>query len=246
MGGVERLAREAEPEFDIVVAAGGDGTINAAANGLAGGPRPLGILPLGTANVLARELGLPRGPDALAELIAAAPARPVWPGRIGDRLFLAMASCGFDAETVAAVRPALKRRLGRFAFAWAMLGCLSRYRPCEVVVRADGAEYRASTMIASRARFYAGPFPVAPRASLDDPVLDLVLFQRAGRPAVLRYLAALGVGNLPRRPDILSVRCRSAEVSAAAPLPVQADGEIVGTLPVAIGMAPRPLYLVGP
>jgi len=87
---IERLAREAGQDCDIVVAAGGDGTINAVANGLALAPRdmPLAVLPLGTANVLAREIGLPRDPDRLAELIVTGAARPIWPGRIGDRLFL--------------------------------------------------------------------------------------------------------------------------------------------------------------
>src|SRR5205823_13024267 len=114
---------EAEADFEVDVAAGGDGTLNAVANGLAGTNRTLAALRLGTANVLAREIGLPRDPERLAELIAAGPARPIWPGRVDSRLFLVMASSGFDAETVAAVNPRLKRRLGRLAFAWAIAMC---------------------------------------------------------------------------------------------------------------------------
>src|SRR5581483_4061925 len=132
--GVEQLAREAEPEFDALVAAGGDGTVAAAVNGIAAAPRPLAILPLGTANVLARGLGLPRRAAALAEIIATAPARDFWPGRIGDRLFVAMASSGFDAAVVAAVDARLKRRAGRLAYAAAMLSCLRRYREPELRV----------------------------------------------------------------------------------------------------------------
>ncbi len=127
-GDVERLAREAEADFDIIVAAGGDGTLNAVVNGMAAAPRTVALLPLGTVNVLAREIGLPRDPERLADLIAAGPARPIWPGRVGDRLFLTMASSGFDAETVAAVNPRLKHHVGRLAFAWAILVCLWRYR----------------------------------------------------------------------------------------------------------------------
>src|SRR5216683_5961023 len=134
-GDVERLAREAEAEFDVIVAAGGDGTLNAVVNGMESAPRAVALLPFGTANVLAREIGLPRDPERLAELIAAGPARPIWPGRVGDRLFLMMASSGFDAETVAAVNPRLKRHAGRLAFAWAILVCLWRYRTCELRVR---------------------------------------------------------------------------------------------------------------
>src|SRR5204863_6128250 len=116
----ERLAREADADFDVIVAAGGDGTVHAVVNGLRGRAIPIGMVPLGTANVLAREIGLPRRAAPLAALIAAAPARPIWPGRIGARLFVMMASAGFDSETVAAIHPLLKARAGRLAFACAM------------------------------------------------------------------------------------------------------------------------------
>ena len=246
IGDAERLAREAEADFEIIVAAGGDGTLNAVANGMAGAERPLAVLPLGTANVLAREIGLPRDPERLAELIAAGPARPIWPGRVGDRLFLTMASSGFDAEVVAAVNPRLKRYLGRLAFAWAIALCWWRYRAGELVVRVDGAEHRAGMVIAAKGRFYAGAFVIAPQAQLAEPILDLVLLQICGRLAVLRYLGALLRGGLPRRRDITVLRSREALVSAAEAVPVQADGEIVACLPVEIGIARQPLWLVQP
>ena len=247
-GDAERLAREAGPDIDIVVAAGGDGTINAVANGLAQAGRdvPLAILPFGTANVLAREIGLPGDPERLATLIAAGQARPVWPGRIGGRLFLTCASAGFDAEIVAAVRPELKRRFGRLAFAWAIGGRIVRYRAHDVVVRCDGSDHAAATVIAAKGRLYAGPWIIAPEANLAEPTLELVLFRRSGRLAALRYLSGLPQGRLPRRDDVLVLRCRSASLSAAEPVPVQADGEIVGILPMTLGIAERPLFLVQP
>jgi len=245
-GDAERLAREAEADFDIIVAAGGDGTLNAVVNGMEAAPRPIALLPFGTANVLAREIGLPRDPERLADLIAAAPARPIWPGRVGDRLFLTMASSGFDAETVAAVNSRLKRHTGRLAFAWAILVCLWRYRACELCVRVDGVDHRAAAVIAAKGRLYAGPYVIAPRADLAEPILDLVLFQRSGRLAVLRYLGALLLGRLPRRRDIVLLRSREAFASAAKAVPVQADGEIVACLPVRIAIAEQPLRLVRP
>jgi diacylglycerol kinase (ATP) len=245
-GDAERLAREAEPDFEIIVAAGGDGTLNAVVNGMAAAPRAVALLPLGTANVLAREIGLPRDPERLATLIAAGPARPIWPGRVAGRLFLTMASSGFDAEVVAAINPRLKHHVGRLAFAWAIVVCLWRYRACELSVRVDGVDYRAATVIAAKGRFYAGPFVIAPRASLAEPMLDLVLLHHAGRFAVLRYLAVLLLGGVGQCKDITVLRSREALVSAAEPAPVQADGEIVGRLPVLIGIADDPLRLVQP
>lgn len=247
-GDAERLARETGPEIDIVVATGGDGTINAVANGLAAAPRdvPLAILPFGTANVLAREIGLSRDPERLAELIAVGEARPIWPGRIGERLFLTCASSGFDAEIVAAVVPGLKRCFGRLAFGWAIALGLVRYRAHDLVVRCNGSEHAAATVIAVTGRLYAGSWIIAPQASLAEPMLDLVLFRRSGRLAALRYLTALLLGRLARRGDVTQLRCRSTTLSAADSLPVQADGEIVGFLPATLAIAERPLYLVQP
>jgi diacylglycerol kinase (ATP) len=247
-GDAERLAREAGPDIDIVVAAGGDGTINAVANGIALAARdvPLAVLPFGTANVLAREIGLPRDPESLAELIAAGSARPIWLGRTGDRLFLTCASSGFDADIVAAIIPGLKRCFGRLAFAWAIAAGIARYRGHDLAVRCDGGEHAAATVIAVTGRLYAGSWVIAPQANLAEPMLDLVLFRRSGRLAALRYLAALSLGRLSHRADVTLLRCRSASLSAAQPLPVQADGEIVGFLPAALGIAERPLYLVQP
>jgi diacylglycerol kinase (ATP) len=247
-GDAERLAREAGMDIDVVVAAGGDGTLNAVANGLAMAARdvPFAVLPFGTANVLAREIGLPRDPESLTELIAAGPVRPIWPGRIGDRVFLTCASSGFDAELVTAIIPGLKRRFGRLVFAWAIAAGVVRYRARDLVVQCDGSEHAAATVIAAKGRLYAGPWIIAPQANLAEPALDLILFRRSGRLAVLRYLAALPLGRLPRRDDVTLLRCRCASLSAAQPLPVQADGEIVGLLPVRLGIAERPLYLVRP
>jgi YegS/Rv2252/BmrU family lipid kinase len=246
LGDAERLAREAEPDFDAIVAAGGDGTIHAVVNGLAGRPIPIGVLPFGTANVLAREIGLPRRPERLAALIAAAPACPIWSGRVDGRAFVMTASAGFDSETVAGVHPGLKARAGRLAFAWAMLVGLWHYQACALVVRTDGIEHRAAGLIAANGRFYAGPFVVAPHADLAEATLELVLFHRAGRFAVLRYAMALFLGLLPRLNDVTILRTRAATVTGDRALPVQADGEIVGRLPVTIEIADQPVLLIQP
>jgi diacylglycerol kinase (ATP) len=246
LGDAERLAREAEADFDAIIAAGGDGTIHAVVNGLAGRPIPIGVLPFGTANVLAREIGLPRRPEQIAALMAAAPARPIWPGRVDGRAFVMMASAGFDSEIVAGVHPGLKARAGRLGFAWAMLVGLWRYRTCALVVRADGIEHRAAGLIAAKGRFYAGPFVVATHAELAEPTLELVLLHRAGRLAILRYAMALFLHMLPRLNDITILRIRAATVTGDRALPVQADGEIVGRLPVTIEIADQPVLLIQP
>ena len=245
-GDAERLAREAEPDFDIVVAAGGDGTVNAVVNGLAENPRPLGLLPLGTANVLAREIELPRDIDALARLMADASPKPIWPGRVGDRLFVMMVGVGFDAEVVAAVDPNIKRRIGRLAFVWAILLRLIRHHRCELRVTANGIEHRAAALIAAKGRHYAGPFVLALEASLAEPRLDLVLFHDNGRVAALRYLSALLLGRIPRLRGITTLRVETAVVSPSEPVAIHADGEIIGTAPAEITLAAQPIMLIRP
>jgi diacylglycerol kinase (ATP) len=247
----ERLAREAEPAFDLIVAAGGDGTANEVVNGLAGSSRPMAVLPLGTGNVLANEIDLPRKPAELARVIAEAPPRPIWPGRVGDRLFVAMTGVGFDAEVVGLLDHSLKRRIGKLAFAWAILSCLRRYRRREFIVDAEGGIYRAASVIIAKGRLYAGRFVIAPEARLADPLLHIVLFRRAGRLAALRYLGAMMLGILHRLSDVSIVTAGKISVAAGEPdwdrlSLVEIDGEIDGRLPIVVEIAERPLLLVSP
>ncbi len=244
-GDAENLARNAEPEFDVIVAAGGDGTIAAVVNGLAAAPRTLAILPLGTANVLAAEIGLPRRAAALAQVIAEAPALPVWPGRIDGRLFLTSAGSGFDADVVAAVDRRLKRRIGKAAFVWAALTCLFRYRERRLIVTADGVEHRASEVIATTGPLYAGRFVIAPEARLDEPVLHLVLLQQGGRGDVLRHYLAMLTGRLPRARGVTIITAREVTIAEEAGAPVQVDGDAAARLPIGLGVAERPIPLVG-
>jgi diacylglycerol kinase (ATP) len=245
------MAREADLAFDLIVAAGGDGTVNEVANGIFAASRPLAVLPLGTGNVLANEIGLPRDPRRLARVIADETPRPIWPGRAGDRLFLAMTGVGFDAEVLGALAPCLQRRIGKLSYIWAILLCLCRYRRGEFVVGTEGGAYCAASAIVTTGRFYAGRFVIAPDARLDVPLLHIVLFRRAGRLAVLRYLGAMLLGRLHRLADVSIITARRASVAAgktaaAGSSVVEIDGEIRGRLPLAIEIAARPLLLVQP
>jgi diacylglycerol kinase (ATP) len=251
VGDAERLAREAEPAFDLIVAGGGDGTVNEVANGLFAKSRPLAVLPLGTGNVLANEVGMPRNPRQLARVIADGEPMPIWPGRAGGRLFVAMTGVGFDADVLGALDPDLKRRIGKLAFAWAILLSLCRYRRREFLVTTPGGTYRVAWAIVTKGPLYAGWFVIAPDARLDEPLLHVLLFRRAGRLAALRYLAAMALGILHRLPDVPIVTARRLAVApgsrdSGGPFVVEIDGEIGGRLPLAIEIAENPLHLVQP
>jgi len=254
-GDAEALARAADSaELDAVAAAGGDGTINEVVNGLAASSLPLGVLPLGTGNVLANEIALPRDSGDLAAALATAQARPIWPGEIvaangASRQFVMMAGIGFDAAVVSRLDERLKRRIGKLAFVLAIVEELVFYRPRRYRVRCDGTEHEAASLVVAKGHFYGGRFVLAPLARLDEPMLHLVLFKRAGRLAALRYLAAMALGVAHRLSDVAIVGGKSIVVTAmddSEPAPVEADGDIVASLPVTIRVAERPLRLLRP
>jgi diacylglycerol kinase (ATP) len=245
------LARAADPaRFDGVAVAGGDGTINEAVNGLAGSELPLALLPLGTANVLANELDLPRNLDRLAELAAFAPARPIRPGEIlaeGQNepwRFLLMAGIGFDAEVVEHLDLGLKRRLGKGAYALESLRQLARHEPRRFATRLDGSAIEPASLVVARAHFYGGRFVLAPKARLEAPLLYAVQFPGPSRIAAFRYMAAVVTGTLARQCDVKVQTTERVEIDGPRDAPVQVDGDVRLRLPVTIGMAAAPIQLI--
>ena len=260
-GDAERLARDARDDDRLrIVAAGGDGTINEVVNGLMlrndDAPPPLGILPLGTANVLAGELGLRPRSAAVVQALTSATPTPVHVGRLRTasgtvRHFSLMAGAGFDAKVVAGVDGELKRRLGKGAYVWRSAVEMTRPVDALYAVDIDGVRHEAASVIVTRASHYGGPYPIAPEADLRLPGLSACLFERGGRYNVLRYGAALVCGRLPRTAGFRVVPATSVGI---VPLvnghghrePVQLDGDDAADLPVTVDVAPRQLRLLMP
>ena len=254
-GDAEALARQAVAEGCArVVAAGGDGTINEVINGLAGSGLPLAILPLGTANVLAREIGLALDPDAVAETIGHGVARPISLGRVtggagAGHYFSLMAGVGFDAHIVADVDLALKQRIGKGAYVAQFLRQLlvfgfPRYR---VSLEGEAREtHEAASVVIAKARHYGGPYACAPEARLTDTAFHVCLFERAGRLAALRYGMALAAGRLAGRADYRILRASRVRIQGPHDDPVQGDGDIIAALPLEVEMVPGAIELVMP
>jgi len=245
----ERALTLSAEEFDVVVAAGGDGTINEVANGLANakGPvPPLAIIPLGTANVLAQEIGLRGNPRAVARAIAGGSRMTVHLGEANGRYFLMMAGVGFDAHVVANVDLALKRRTGKIAYVVETLvqGLRYGFPRCRVTI--DGQEHDAYSVVVCNGRHYGGPFVAAPKASLAEPAFEVCLLEKGGYRHVIRYGIALVLGRLSSLPDVKILTGRTLNIEGEAGLPVQGDGDIIAQLPVEIGVAERTLELVIP
>jgi diacylglycerol kinase (ATP) len=246
-GDAERLAAAADPAlYDALVVAGGDGTVNEAINGLGDRRLPLAILPLGTANVLAAELGLGAGLDGIAETIAEGVARPVTLGSANGRRFLLMAGAGFDAQVVATVNLKLKRCLGKAAYGLAILRQLLVYGFPTYRVVLDGRPRRAASVLVANARFYGGRFVAAPAAGLQTPTFEVGLFERSGRAAAVGYALALFLGFLPRLKSYRILAARRIEIEGPAGEPVQADGDVIARLPVRVELLPAAVELIFP
>jgi diacylglycerol kinase (ATP) len=252
-GDAEAFASEAsEAAIDVVVAAGGDGTINEVVNGLAGKALPLAVVPLGTANVLAAEIGVPRRARDLARMILTAEPRAVCVGIANDRLFIMMAGAGFDAHLVAHVDPRVKRLLGKLTYVLGGLRGMFRFAYPPYRVTVDGVPYDAASVIVANGHYYGGRFICAPDAYLEDETFEVCLFLSTGRRAVLRYGFALVLGRLGRLPDFRIVRGTEVRVenSSGAPdqsegaEPVQLDGDIGCCLPLTIRPAAQSLLLI--
>ena len=249
-GEATRLACDAARSGEtLVIAAGGDGTVAEVVNGLLaapGGPRrcALGILPLGTANVLAHELAIPFSAGGLADLAQRRHTRPIWPGLLeqdgATRAFVQMVGAGFDARVVHAVQPALKRRAGGLAYAWQALVEAGRYGyPCiEVVV--DGVSTATHGIVVCKGRLYAGRFRLAPDATPLEPGFTTVLLDRPGALAALACGLALPFGWVSRLPGVRLLPAREVRVMPGT-APVQADGDPVGGGTFVIRPSGRPL-----
>jgi YegS/Rv2252/BmrU family lipid kinase len=247
-----RLAAEAARDgaTDVVVR-GGDGTVHEAVQGLAGTRARLLVWPAGTANVLARQLGLPRAAAAAAEVFARCNTRPITLGaatseRTGERrYFFMLAGVGLDASVVRSVRPRLKRRVGEAAFWYAGLGHLARWVPREFTVEVGGERLAATYAAVGKAPWYGGGLAITPRARLDSDEFEVCVIDTHSRLRYLRLLGHAMRGGAPAGAPGVTFR-RAARLRCEGDVSVQADGELIGDLPMTFEIAPESLEVIVP
>ena len=241
------LARSAlQKGCDLVIACGGDGTVNEVVGGMAGSRVPLMVIPAGTANVLAREIGLPLDRVEAAGLLRTGRIRRIALGRVGSRPFLLMAGIGVDAAVVSAVNPGLKRLLGQGAFWVAALRQFLGYSFPPFEVQVGGEFRRAVFAVIGRARNYGGGFQIAGRADLFSEDFHVCLFQTGSRWRFPRYFWNVVRRRHHRLPDVLQFRTRSLRVRGSREIGVQVDGERSGCLPQSVTLQPDALSLIVP
>jgi YegS/Rv2252/BmrU family lipid kinase len=248
-----RLAADAiAAGADLIVVAGGDGTINETAEGVAGTRVPLGILPAGTANVLACEMRVDRNFTRAAESLLAASPERISIGRLhtrdeAPRCFLLMAGAGLDAHIVYSLNYALKRKMGKVAYWLAGFSQFGRTFPA-FTVRADGREYEATFALIAKVRNYGGDLEIAREVTLLDDEFEVVLFHGRESWRYVKYLAAVAAKRLKGTKGVTVLRAREIEMSHASDdrIYVQVDGEYAGQLPARVELVPDAIDLLMP
>lgn len=244
-------ARAARNGSSDVIVAGGDGTINEAIQGLAGTDARLGILPRGTANVLARELGLPIDDQQAIAIAVQGKSRKIYLGLAinettnEQRHFVLMAGIGLDASVVKRVQPSLKKRIGKGAFWISGFSHLATWNPVPFTLEINDDKYTATFATIGKAARYGGDLSITPGARLDQPEFEVCIIQTSSRMRYLRLLSQAMRNGMPRdKPEVCFVTATT--VKAYGDSAVQIDGELIGHLPMRFEIAPHSLEVIVP
>jgi len=254
-----RLARLAvQDNAQVAIAAGGDGTVNELANGLVGSDVALGVLPMGTGNVWAKEMGFPawvppyRHPlrEAAQGLLNAA-ARSIDGGRANRNYFLLWAGVGFDAAIAHEVEPLMetRRRLGNILYAVSGLSLALSFVGTRSTVVIDGhvCRQRVVMVVISNVQLYGGGlFKLAPAAYVDDGRLDIFVFRGHGTAATFHHFFSLLTQYHMHDPQMSHYRGSRVEIHTDRPMAVQVDGEARGLTPLTVEVVPRALKVLVP
>jgi YegS/Rv2252/BmrU family lipid kinase len=258
-GGARSLALQAVREgFDTIVAAGGDGTLNEVLNGIGDSPDGfervrLAVLPLGTVNVFARELGLPMDLKRDWEIIRAGKemridlpcVECVMNGSVQKRHFAQLAGAGLDARAIDLVDWKLKKKIGPLAYVWA--GLLALREPASALTVVSGTDSAVGELVlVGNGRLYGGQFHLFPRADLCDGVLEICVIPKTNWPTLIHCgMGLLTRGRLPEG-AARSLRSETFTITSAVPTPLEVDGESVGHLPATFSIQPKKLRVIVP
>lgn len=258
VGDATAFAREAAASgYDVALAAGGDGTISEVVNGLAETAVALGVLPIGTGNVWAREMGLPMWGlvhrhflEEAATALVEGDRRQVDVGRAGQHHFLLWARVGLDAKVTEAMEPRtrVQKRWGALAYAAAVAAVTRDFEGTWAKITIDGQvlQEQVIVVLVSNIQLYGGMLRLTPQAQLDDGLFDVCIFKGRDWTSTLGHATAILTGQYLNGPDVAYYRGRRVSIETAVPLPVQLDGDPVAATPVELEILPRALTIIIP
>jgi diacylglycerol kinase (ATP) len=224
-----------------------DGTVNEVVNGIASRSVALGLLPIGTVNVFAMELGLPsRNLELCWDIIQGDNVRLVDLPSANGRFFVQLAGVGLDAQVVKETSLAFKRSFGPLSYLISAAQIAARQPPKLFIESASTSVDEASFVLIGNGRLYGGPFPFFKHAIIDDGLLDVVLFKRLGYLEIIKYLQNVVFSSDIRAPDIEYFQTRHLRVTSAQDVPLELDGELAGSCPIDFSIREKGLRVLAP
>jgi YegS/Rv2252/BmrU family lipid kinase len=247
-GEAETLARRAVEEgFARIVAAGGDGTVSQVANGLAGSNAILGVLPMGSVNVFAMELGLPlHNLQRCWDIIEDTNLRLVDMPSANEKYFVQLAGVGLDAQVVKETSLAFKRSFGPLSYLISAAQIAAREPPKLFIESEHTSVEEGSFVLVGNGRLYGGPFPFFKQAVIDDGLFDVVIFKRLGYLEIIRYLQDVVFSADIKVPEIEYFQTRQLRITSEQDVPLELDGELAGNCPVDFRIRKRALRVSAP
>jgi YegS/Rv2252/BmrU family lipid kinase len=238
--------RAVEQGYSTIVAAGGDGTINEVVNGIGSSPVALGILPMGTVNVFAMELGIPLDLLAAWKVIRSHKVRAIDLASANGHLFVQMAGVGADAQVVERNSRMVKHVLGPLSYLLTATQVAAE-KPPKLRVFSDGRPaLEGSFVLVGNGRFYGGPFSLFSEADMQDGLLDVCVFKSMNYLALMRYLRGLVFGSLTKFTDVEYFKSSHLLVKSDRHVPLEADGELAGHAPVEFTVRHKKLRVLVP
>jgi YegS/Rv2252/BmrU family lipid kinase len=248
---------EAGKGTEIVLVAGGDGTINEVANGLVGSSVKLAVLPLGTANVFALETGIPTNPREAVNILLKGYSRPITLGHVtfrdlwdkgnGETCFLLMAGIGFDGGVLIEIKRKTITRWGRAAYFATAIKVLSKYTNSPLSISIDQKEsITGYSVIIGNGRYYGGKFQITPHASLTENALDVCVLRRKGVLGVLGTACKVLMGTQSSGSDRFYGKAKTIAIDSPDVVYVQADGDILGKVPACLSVKENALSVIVP
>jgi diacylglycerol kinase (ATP) len=241
----ELAAALAKQGYDHIIAAGGDGTVNGVINGTGTADVLLSVLPLGTMNVFAYELGMRSSQlKKCWETIQLGRTRTVDLVLANENHFVQLAGVGLDAMTVQATDLQMRKTIGPVSYLLSAAKVIGRPAPALRLQFEDNSESAGCFVLIGNGRFYGGPFTLFQNARNDDGLLDLLIFKHQSYLDIFRYLQGVLIGNHTDLPDIEYRQVRSVQVVSDEPIPLELDGDVAGSTPVQFQIAPRRLQVI--
>ncbi len=248
-GTAELLARRVAQRVDVVVAAGGDGTVGEVATALAHTDTPLGIIPAGSTNIIAKELNIPARPGDALDLIARDHALLKMDlAFVNDRAMLHMAGAGFDSRLFAMTDPRLKRRLGWGAYFPAGVRA-SLARPASLLITTEAETFRVDSplvLLANGGSIISRHLRIDSKPTVNDGLLDLYIVLAIHPLPTIETLMHAMLGGLGDAPDVIYRQVTSVHIESDQPLPYQIDGDVMGNLPIDVTLSPHALRVIVP